>query len=702
MQNKIVEEADLGHQKVILETGRIAKQANGAVVARIGDTMVLATVCAEKKPREDIDFLPLSVEYREKAYAAGKIPGGFFKRESRPSEKEILSARIIDRPIRPLFPEGYNHEVQIICTIISSDSENDADIVALNAASAALIISDIPFNQAVAGIRIALVNDEYIVNPTFAQMEMSKADIIVAGTKENIIMVEGGACECSEEEMHKAIMAGHQAIKNIIPAIEALGEKAGKPKIEFTPAVKDKNLEDKVAARIKDQIEVINSIKEKKKRYDEMDKLVTAVCEEFADEFPDKENEIKKTIHDLEAADMRKMILEKGIRIDGRTSGEIRPITCEAGLLPRTHGSSLFTRGETQALVAVTLGTRLDEQKVDGLQGESYKNYMLHYNFPPFCVGEVKRLGSTSRREVGHGHLAERSLAPILPVVEEFPYTIRIVSDITESNGSSSMATVCGGSLSLMDAGVPIKTGVAGIAMGLIKEQDKVVILSDILGTEDHLGDMDFKVTGTRQGITGLQMDIKIGGITSEILQKALEQARAGRLHIIEIMDKTISKPRENLSEYAPRLLFVKVPVDKIGAIIGPGGKNIRSLQEETGTNISIEDDGSITISSVGTGDAKAAQNKILSMIEEPELNKNYKATIKNIQSFGAFAEFLPGKEGLIHISELTGKRVNRVEDVLSLGDIVDVKLIGLERDGKCRLSMAAAQRELEKTGSGN
>lgn len=689
---KIIE---IDNKKLILETGKMAKQAQGAILARLGDTMVLATVCASKEPLEGKDFLPLSVEYREKFYAAGKIPGGFFKRESRPAEKEILSARIVDRPFRPLFPQGYHHEVQIICTVICSDSENDADILAVNAAGAALLISEIPLTQPLGCVRVASVKGQLVINPTFAEVETSDLDIIVAATRENIVMVEGGGCECSEEEMHRAILAGHEAIKKIVTAMEELQAEAGKPKLPFTPPVIDPVLIERVGKRASGELSRINGIKQKETRYRSLDELHAAVCAELAAEFPEQEGTIKKVLHDLEQQDMRKRILDQGLRIDGRRCDEIRPITCEAGLLPRCHGSALFTRGETQALVVTTLGTKLDEQKIDGLQGESYKTYMLHYNFPPFSVGEVKPMRSTSRREVGHGHLAERSLAPVLPVEQEFPYTIRIVSDILESNGSSSMASVCGGSLSLMDAGVPIKSPVAGMAMGLIKEEDRVVILSDILGTEDHLGDMDFKVTGTRQGINGLQMDIKIGGITPEILRDALAQARQGRLYILDIMDKTLSAPRKDISQYAPRLLFVKVPVNRIGDIIGPGGKNIRALQEETGTTINIEDDGSLTIASSDPVGANKAKARIEAMIEEPELNKIYKATIKNIQPFGAFAEFLPGREGLIHISEMAGKRINRVEDVVSIGDVIHVKLIGFEREGKVRLSKIAAEREM-------
>jgi polyribonucleotide nucleotidyltransferase len=708
MQKVVQKTVDIGNKQLHLETGRIAKQADGSVVARLGDTMVLATVCASKEPLEGKDFLPLSVEYREKYYAAGKIPGGFFKREARPAEKEILSARIIDRPLRPLFPEGFNHEVQIICTVISSDSENDSDVLGVNAAAGALLISGIPFTSAVGCVRVAKIDDQLVINPTFSQVESSTLDIIVAGTKDNIVMVEGGGWECSEEEMHEAIMTGHESIKKITQALEAMQAEAGKEKMDFSPPEIDAALVERVKKRVGEPINRIgepigriNTIKEKESRYSELDKLVKEVCEELAEEYPEQELIIQKIIHEVEQADMRKRLLEEGFRIDGRKYEEIRPITCEAGILPRTHGSALFTRGETQALVAVTLGTKLDEQKIDGLQGESYKTYMLHYNFPPYSVGEVKRIGSTSRREVGHGHLAERSLAPVLPVEQEFPYTIRIVSEILESNGSSSMASVCGGSLSLMDAGVPIKSPVAGIAMGLIKEDDKVAILSDILGTEDHLGDMDFKVTGTRQGISGLQMDIKIGGITPEILKQALAQAHKGRMHILDIMDKTIAEPKKDISRYAPRLLFMKIPVNRIGDIIGPGGKNIRALQDETGATINIEDDGSLTIASSDPDGAQKAKERIALMTEEPELNKIYKATIKNIQPFGAFAEFLPGREGLIHISELEDRRVNRVEDVVSMGETIHVKLIGFEREGKVRLSKAAADRELkERPGS--
>ncbi len=702
MQKFVQKIIDLGNQQLIIETGKMAKLANGAALVRLGDTMVLATACASKEPLDGRDFFPLSVEYREKQYAAGRIPGGFFKRETRPAEKEILTARLIDRPLRPLFPDGYHNEVQIFATVISADSENDADVLSINAASAALLVSDIPFNTPLAAVRIAKIEAQYLVNPTFAQVEASTIDIVVAGTRENIIMVEGGAFECTEEEMHQALTTGHEAIKKIAAVMEELQREVGTPKKTFTAPAVDANLKEQVLIRIRDHIPQINTEQEKKKRYDNMDALIKRVNEELAESFPDQKPVINGLIHEFEQQDMRTRIVRENIRIDGRKCDEIRSITCEVGLLPRTHGSALFTRGETQALAVVTLGTALDQQKIEGLQGQSFKTYMLHYNFPPFSVGEVKPVRSTSRREIGHGHLAERAIAPMVPVEHEFPYTIRIVSDILESNGSSSMASVCGGSLAMMDAGVPIKSAVAGIAMGLIKEDTQAVILSDILGTEDHLGDMDFKVTGTRQGITGLQMDIKIGGITPDLMKQALEQARAGRIHILDVMEKTLAQPRKSLSKYAPRLVFMKVPVSKIGEIIGPGGKNIRGLQEETGTTINIEDDGSLTIASSNVNGVEEAKRRIACLIEEPELNKIYKATIKTIQPFGAFAEFLPGKEGLIHISELTGSRVNRVEDVVSIGDVVYVKVIGFEREGKVRLSKAAADRDMRQTPAAN
>lgn len=675
--------------KIFIETGRMAKQANGSVVVRIGDTMLLSTACSGP-PREGIDFFPLTVEFIAKTYAAGKIPGGFFKREGKPSEYEVLSARIVDRPIRPLFPEGYNDEVQLINTVISADEKFNADVMAITSASCALCLSEMPFLEPVAGVRIGIVDGKFKVFPTIEETETGGLDLVVAGTEQSIMMVEGGAYELKEEKLLEAIVFAHEHIKKLIALQKELTEKAGVAgKVFEPPEEEDPEIATAVKEIIKERIHAISFIGDKKERYKGLEDLKTKVIEQLAERFEEKEAEITKAFHDIETEDMRSTILKTGTRIGGRDCDTIREITCDMDILPRAHGSALFTRGETQALGVTTLGTKLDEQRIDGIQAEYNKSYMLHYNFPPFSVGEVKRLGAVSRRETGHGHLAERSLAPILPDEKSFPYTIRLVSEIMESNGSSSMASVCGGSLSLMAAGVPIKTHVAGVAMGLIKEDDKVAILTDILGTEDHLGDMDFKVAGTREGITSIQMDIKIHGITPEIMKDALSKAYTARCKIIDIMDKAIQKPRPNLSPYAPRITTITVDKENIGNIIGPGGKIIREIQEESGAKITIEDDGTVQIYAVDKTGAEVALERIKLIIAEPEIGAIYEAKIKNIVDFGAFAEYLPGKEGLIHISELDTKRVSRVEDYVKIGDRVKVKLIGIDR-GKVRLSMKA------------
>lgn len=682
-------EAELDGIKICIETGRIARQASGSVVVRIGDTMLLTTACSGS-PREGIDFFPLTIEFIAKTYAAGKIPGGFFKREGRPSESEVLSARIVDRPIRPLFPESYNDEVQIINTVISADEKFNADVMAINSASCALGLSDMPFLELVAGVRIGMVDNKLKAFPTIEETENGGFDLVVAGTEQSIMMVEGGAFEIEEEKVIEAIVFAHEHIKKLIALQKELIDKVGIQKKTFEPPEQeDPEIASAVKEIIKDRIHDISFTGNKKERYKGLEELLTEVKEQLAERFEEKEAEIKKAFHEIESDDMRSTILETGIRIGGRDCDTIRDITCDMDILPRAHGSALFTRGETQALGVTTLGTKLDEQRIDGIQAEYKKSYMLHYNFPPFSVGEVKRLGAVSRREMGHGNLAERSLAPILPNEQSFPYTIRLVSEILESNGSSSMASVCGGSLSLMAAGVPIKAHVAGVAMGLIKEDDKVVILTDILGTEDHLGDMDFKVAGTREGITAIQMDIKIHGITPEIMKDALAKAHTARCKILDVMEKTIAKPRPDLSPYAPRITSIIIDKEKIGEIIGPGGKIIREIQEETGTKINIEDDGTVQIFATDKTEAEAALEKIKLIVAEPEMGAVYEAKIKNIVEFGAFAEYMPGKEGLIHISELDAKRVAKVEDVVKLGDVVKVKLIGFDR-GKVRLSMKA------------
>jgi len=684
-------ELEIGEKILSIETGRVAKQADGSSIVRLGDTMILAAVVGAKElPEEKRDFLPLFVDYREKAYAAGKIPGGFFKREGRPSEKEVLSARLIDRSLRPLFPEGYNYELQIMIMVLSSDQENDGDVLGINGASTALCLSDILFEKPVGAVRVGRVNQRYVINPTFSELDTSDINLVIAGTDENIIMVEGNCNEVSEDELLTAVELGHEEIRKIAKMQKDLVAACGKPKRMVEIPQKNEELIQTVAELAQDKIKEANHTPDKLARERILDELKKTTIEQLAEKFPESETEIESALVDLEKESMRKMVLETNLRLDGRDPRSVRPITCEVGILPRTHGSALFTRGQTQSLVVTTLGTKIDEQTVDDLEGESSKSYMLHYNFPPFSVGETRPIRGPGRREIGHGALAERAIQPMIPSEESFPYTVRLVSDILESNGSSSMATVCGGALSLMDAGVPIKAPVAGIAMGLIKENDRIVILSDILGVEDHFGDMDFKVTGTRQGITAFQMDVKISGLDLSIIKQALSQAREGRLHILSIMEKTIDRPRPQLSVYAPRIITFKIKPEKIGEVIGPGGKMIRTIIEQTGAKIDIEDDGSIFIASTDQKAAEAAQNLILKLVEEQEVGKIYDGKVKKIMPFGAFVEFLPGQEGLIHISELDFKRVYQVEDILKMGDEVKVKVIGIDPDGKVKLSRKA------------
>lgn len=681
-------ETEVAGVKVSLETGRIAKQAGGSAVARIGDTMVLATACSGDVPERG-DFFPLTVEYIEKTYAAGKIPGGFIKREGRPSEKEVLSARLVDRPIRPLFPDGYRNEVQVICTVISADDKYNADVMAINAASVALCLSDLPFQEPVGAVRIGLCEGKLKIFPSLAETETGHLDLVVAGTESSIMMVEGGAWEIGEDKIVEALLAAHEEIKKLVALQKELLAKAGKQPVVYSAPEIDPQLVADVEAIVKDRMHELSFNGVKKIRYDGIMKMLEEVQAALAEKYPESESTIASVFSEIERSDIRKTILEKNVRIGGRGLDEIRPITCELDVLPRAHGSALFTRGETQALVATTLGTKLDEQRIDSIQGEYFKTYMLHYNFPPYSVGEVKRLGSVSRREIGHGHLAEMSLQPVLPDEKSFPYTIRVVSEILESNGSSSMASICCSSLSLMAAGVPIKTHVAGVAMGLIKDKGEVRILTDILGTEDHVGDMDFKVAGTREGVTAVQMDIKTAGITPQIMNDALTKARDARMRIIDIMEKTIPASRKELSAYAPRISTIVVEKDKIREVIGTGGKVVREIQEKTNTTISIEDDGTIQIAAVDKESRDRAINLIKGIVAEPELNAVYDAVVKSIVEFGAFVEYLPGKEGLVHISELEKQRVAKVEDVLKLGDTIKVKLIGFDR-GKVRLSRKA------------
>lgn len=682
---------EIGGRTIILETGRFAKQANGAVMITCGETMVLATAVATEVAREGIDFFPLSVEYREKTSAAGKIPGGFFKREGKPSEKEVLSARLIDRPIRPMFPDGFRCETQIVVTVYSSDQENDGDVLGATAASAALMISDIPFDGPIAEVRIGRMNGGFIVNPTHTQLKDCDIEVVVSGSADSIVMVEGEAKEISEREMLDAIMLAHEEIKKLCALQVELAQECGKVKREVVPPALPEGSEGEVNMLCRERIRtVVNTVLSKEERSAANKAIANDALEAVKEKFPEQEGLIKKIIHDIEKEEMRRMILDHGKRLDGRGTKDIRPITCEVALLPRSHGSALFTRGETQSVTTVTLGTKTDEQIIDGLLQESTKRFMLHYNFPPFSVGEVGRFGFTGRREIGHGNLAERALKNVTPTEEEFAYTIRIVSDILESNGSSSMATVCAGSLALMDAGVPIKHAVAGIAMGLIKEGDQTAILSDILGNEDHLGDMDFKVAGTIDGITSYQMDIKIKGISFDIMATALAQAKEGRMHILNIMNQTIAEPRPEISKYAPHLTTITIPVDMIGAVIGPGGKMIKSIVAESGAEINIEDDGRIIIAAVdGSASAKALE-MIARIVAIPEEGAVYTGPVKKITDFGAFVEILPGKEGLLHISQLEYRHVKSVDEVLRVGEIVTVKLLRYEDNGKMTLSRKA------------
>ncbi len=679
---------NIGGRDLVLETGRMAKQANGAVYASYEGSAVLATACCGKNQVEGLDYVPLQVEYNEKFYAAGKIPGGFLKREARPKDKEILVSRLIDRPMRPLFPKEFGREIQIVPTTISTDQINPPDIVAMNAASAAVYISDIPFNGPIGAVRIASIDGELIVNPTFQQIEESELEIIVSGTEDGITMVEGGAKEVSEEMMLKAIDLAKGVIADICRAQREFAAKAGKEKLPVAPVTLTLEKSDEMRAFAYPLMEEACFVKGKFNRSNAIKEVKEKTREKFQEYITDETDKLFSELFEkLEYEIVRKSIIEKGLRTDGRAVDEIRPITCEIDVLPRTHGSALFTRGETQSLAVTTLGTVYDEQMEDNIDGvKKFNNFMLHYNFPPYSVGETGRL-STGRREIGHGHLAYRAIKAVLPEKADFPYTIRIVSEILESNGSSSMATVCGGTLSLLNAGVPIKKPVAGIAMGLITDGTNFTVLSDILGEEDHLGDMDFKVTGTEDGITAFQMDIKIAGVSPEIMKKALEQAKKGRMHILGIMNKTIEKPQESLSEYAPKIITFSIEEDKIGLIIGPGGKNIKGIAEKTGADINIDNDGKVTIYGKTKESSETAAGMIKGMLEEPEPGRIYDGTVKKIVDFGAFIEILPGKEGLCHISKLSRQRVSKVTDVLELGQALKVKLLEVDRMGRLNLS---------------
>ncbi len=693
--NKIVQTFQYGDQEMRLETGQIARQASGAVMASLGETVVLVTVVAARES-SGRDFFPLTVDYEERTYAAGRIPGGFFKREGRPAEKAILTARLIDRPIRPLFPDGFNNEVQIVVTVMSVDPEIDPDIVAMVGASAALSISGVPFNGPIGAARVGFVDGQYVLNPTASQLKESKLDLVVAGTESAVLMVESEADQLTEEQMLGAVVFGHEGGRAAITAIKELTAKVGVSRWDWSAEDNDNSLLEKVAAAVGADITAAYQIPDKAARQQAMsaarEKATSTLLGEASD---DAEAErVKGAIKTLEKKTVRGRILANEPRIDGRDKETVRPIAIETGLLPRTHGSALFTRGETQAIVTCTLGTERDAQIIDALEGERRDPFMLHYNFPPYCVGETGRVGSPKRREIGHGRLAKRAILAVLPSAEDFPYVIRAVSEITESNGSSSMATVCGTSLALMDAGVTIKAPVAGVAMGLIKEGDDFAVLTDILGDEDHLGDMDFKVAGTQDGVTALQMDIKIDGITREIMEQALAQAKRGRLHILGEMAKAITAPREEMSRYAPRITTMSIPTDKIRDVIGKGGVTIRAISEATGAAIDIEDDGTIKIATSDLSAAEEARRRIEQITAEVEAGTVYEGKVVRLMDFGAFVNILPGKDGLVHISQISDERVANVSDKLAEGDVVKVKVLEVDKQGRIRLSMKAVGKD--------
>ena len=691
-------ETEFSGRPFSIEVGRMAKQADGAALVCFGETMVLVSVVAARTGREGIDFFPLTCDYQERTFAAGKIPGGFFKREGRPSEKEVLTSRLIDRPIRPLFPDGFMSETQVIATVLSHDRENDPDVIALTGASAALQVSDVPFHGPIAAVRMGRVGGQLIVNPTQSQLEQSELNLVVAGSRDGIVMVEGGAKMLAEDVMLDALFTAHQSLQLILDLQDELQRAVGVPKRPIGVPQRADALFARFEAEATPRIQAAFQVSGKHEHAAAVRQAEDDAVAALSADAPEQAKVLRAMCEEVKSRVLRGAIVKEGRRVDGRGLKEIRPITCEVGLLPRTHGSALFTRGETQALVVATLGTSLDEQKIDALIGEHFKNFMLHYNFPPFSVGEVKFLRSPGRREIGHGALAERAVQAVLPVEEEFPYTIRVVSEILESNGSSSMATVCGATLSLMDAGVPIKAPVAGIAMGLIKEGDAIRILSDILGDEDHLGDMDFKVAGTAEGITALQMDIKIGRVTRDIMREALYQAREGRLHILQAMAATMPRPRTDLSAHAPRIVTLKIRPEKIRDVIGPGGKVIRSIIEETGVKIDVEDDGTVLIASSDGVAMQRAVELIQGITAEAEVGKIYKGTVRKIVDFGAFVEILPGTDGLLHISQIGPGRVQRVSDVLKEGDEVMVKVLEVDKQGKIRLSRKEAMQAAEPT----
>jgi polyribonucleotide nucleotidyltransferase len=697
-------ERQFAGRTLTVEKGRVARQAAGSCLIQFGETVMLVAATVQEKPTH-LPFFPLTVEYREKSYAAGKIPGGFFKREGRPGEKEVLSARLIDRPLRPLFPDGFMHETQVACFPLSADQENDADVWGIMGASLTLNMSNIPFDTLLAGVRIGRIQGNWVLNPTFQQLEYSDVDIVVAGTDDAILMVEGGAVEVPEEDLIQGLDVAHKGIRELIEIQRAFLAGESVPEMEWTPILPDEELAAKVEGLARGRVEEALQLSEKQER----NQAIAAVKEDILaklveedEEYADQEGDIKEILRSIEKSTMRERILSQGERADGRKVDEVRPITCEVGILPRTHGSALFTRGQTQALAVTTLGTARDEQRIDSIDSseEITKSFMLHYNFPPFATGEAKPYRGTNRREQGHGALAEKAIQPLLPAYDDFPYTIRLVSDVLESNGSSSMASVCGASLSLMAAGVPTRAACAGVAMGLIKEGDRGAILTDILGLEDALGDMDFKVAGTRKGVTAIQMDIKIQGLTHEILKEALERAHKGRMHILDIMDQTLANPMDDLSEYAPRIVSIQINPEKIGDIIGPKGKTIRAIQEESGATIDVDDSGVVKIAAVSGEAGTRAREMIEAIVQEPEVGRIYEGPVKNTTTFGAFIEIMPGTEGLCHISELQEGRTEKTEDVLKKGDITRVKLLAIDERGRLKLSRKAALAEEAQGGS--
>jgi len=683
-------ETNFAGRTLKIESGRLAKQAAGSCLVQFGETAVLAAVTVSENVA-NLPYFPLTVEYREKAYAAGKIPGGFLKREGRPSDEEVTSARVIDRSVRPLFPEGFKNEVQVFVYVLSADQENDADVLGVVAASTALSISKVPWNGPIAAVRVGRVEGAWILNPTFQQLEFSDVDLTVSGSRDSIVMVEGGALELTEAEIIKGLEVAHKGIKELLEVADQVVEAVRQPKLEWTKAEPPAELAARVKELAEPRVEEALTLAEKAERTQALSAMKATISDQLAEEFPDKLREIVEVIEGIEYNTMRERVLTAGERVDGRDLDTVRPITCEVGWLPRAHGSALFTRGQTQALATVTLGTTDDEQRIDSIDvaQETTKSFMLHYNFPPFSTGEVKPVRGTSRREIGHGALAERALQAVLPPYEQFPYTIRIVSEILESNGSSSMATVCSGSLALMDAGVPVKSACAGVAMGLIAEGGRTAILTDILGTEDHLGDMDFKVAGTRDGVTSIQMDIKIERLDWSVIGQALEKARKARIHILDIMQQAMPEPRSQLSKYAPRIITIQIRPDKIGDLIGPKGKTIRGIQEQTGAEINVDDSGLVTIAGVGEA-AERARDMVSGIVQEPEVGKVYEGVVKSTTAFGAFVEIIPGVEGLLHISELQHGRTEKTEDVVKKGDHLKVKLLEVDERGRMRLSRKA------------